>query len=294
MKITEERKGELIIYIEVFLWSFFPIVTVLTYKTLPALLSLAWGTLFSSLFFGAILLYRGKWQELWNVQLWKYTLFVAFYIGILFYSLIFTGLTMTTPGNAAVIGLFEVFTTFLFFNVFRGEHISREHIIGGVCMVLGAGLVLVRNFEGINLGDLLILAAVCSAPFGNFYQQRARKIASSESIMFLRTILSVPPLFLLAYFLGVHASFAYVQASIPLLLLNGVVLLGISKILWIEAIHRISVTKGILLNSIGPFLTLLFAWLILNQAPTMWQLGSLPLLIFGVLLLTGQFKFKTR
>ena len=52
-----------------------------------------------------------------------------------------------------------------------------------------------------------------------------------------------------------------VSSSLLFLVINGVLLLGVSKILWIEGIHRINVTKANALNSLGPLLTLLFAWL---------------------------------
>jgi len=99
-------------------------------------------------------------------------------------------------------------------------------------------------------------------------------------------------LFLLAYALGARVSLADARASLLFLLINGVLLLGLSKLFWIEAIHRISVTKGVALSSVNPFLTLLLAWLILHQAPAMWQIAGLIPLVAGVLFLTGQLKFR--
>ncbi|OGG71242.1 hypothetical protein A3F27_00045 [Candidatus Kaiserbacteria bacterium RIFCSPHIGHO2_12_FULL_53_13] len=290
--MSETRKGELLIFLGAVLWSFFPIITVLTYSTLPSLISLAWSTLLATLFFAGVMTYRRKWHELRDIQLWKYSLLVAFFIGILYYSFIFVGLESTTPGNMAIIALFEVFTSFLLFNVFGKEAISFEHKVGAALMVMGAAIVLMRDFSGINVGDVLILVAVCCSPFGNLFQQRARTIASSEAIMFLRSMFSTPALFLLAYALGARVSLADARASLLFLLINGVLLLGLSKLFWIEAIHRISVTKGVALSSVNPFLTLLLAWLILHQAPAMWQIAGLIPLVAGVLFLTGQLKFR--
>lgn len=290
--MSETRKGELLIFTAGFFWSFFPIITVLTYSTLPSLASLAWSTLFATFLFAGVVSYRKKWSELRNVQLWKYSLLIALFIGILYYSFIYIGLESTTPGNMMVIALFEIFTSFLLFNVFQKEQISFEHKIGALLMVIGAGIVLIRDFSGINIGDVFILVAVCCSPFGNLFQQRARKIASSETIMFLRSLLSIPALFLLAYMLDAHVSFSDVHASFSFLLINGVLILGLSKIFWVEAIHRISVTKALALSSINPFLTLVFAWLILHQEPAVWQITSLIPLVAGVMLLTDQFEFN--
>ncbi|MBI2356020.1 MAG: DMT family transporter [Candidatus Doudnabacteria bacterium] len=69
------------------------------------------------------------------------------------------------------------------------------------------------------------------------------------------------------------------------LLINGLIMLGLSKIFWLEAIHRISVVKANALSSMGPLATLFFAWIILRDAPTSWQLLSIVPMIFGVVLL---------
>jgi drug/metabolite transporter (DMT)-like permease len=288
--MSEQRKGEWLIFFGGLLWAFFPVITVLTYRSIGSATSLLWSDIFATVFFAAFMLYRWKWGELRNTLLWKYGLLIAFFIGVVYYSLIFIGLEFTSPGNVAIIALIEVFTSYLVFNVYRREPISTEHILGAILMVVGAGIVLVRDFAGLNIGDFFVLAAVCFAPMGNVFQQKARCIASSESIMFVRSLLAIPALAALAYFLGAHASFVDFRASLPFLLVNGVLLLGLSKLFWIEAIHRISVTKGVALSSIIPFLTLLIAWVVLSQVPNVWQLVSLVPLTIGVLLLTDNLK----
>ena len=103
--MTESRKGELLIALEGILWAFFPVITALSYSSLPALISLAWGSLFAGVFFGAIVAYRGKWYELANKNFWKYVSGVVFFTGFLYYVFYFIGLEYTTPGNASIIHL---------------------------------------------------------------------------------------------------------------------------------------------------------------------------------------------
>ena len=292
--MTESRKGELYILVEGILWAFFPIVTTLSYASVSGLASLAWSTLISMFFFAAIVTYRKRWHEMWNAQLWKYVSGLVFFIGILFYVFYFLGLESTTPGNAAIIELFEVFTSFLFFHFFRGEAMSKEYQLGAALMLVGAIIVLGKNFSEINRGDLLILLATVCAPAGNFFQQKARNIASAEMVLLLRTVCATPFLFFLAYAFHASASAAQIKEVIVFLLLNGILFLGLSKILWVEAIHRISVTKAIALNVIRPFLTLVFAWIVLAQAPSAAQFLSLVPFLFGVLLLTDQIRFKSK
>ena len=290
--LSEQRKGELSLLITALLNGFLPIVVVLSYAAVPSLVSLFWSTLFATIFFLVVVNYRGRWKELRNALLWKYAFLIALIIGVVTYSLYFIALETTTPGNVAIIVLFEVFTSFLFFRVFKGERFSFDYALGAILMVMGAIIVLGRDFSGMHLGDLLILIMCVFAPIGNFFQQKAREIASSETIMFLRSALSLPGIFLLTYFFGAHASARDVLAALPLLILNGILLLGFSKLFWLEAIHRISVTKGTALASISPLVTLALAWVMLSQTPTVWQIASLVPFILGTLLLTDQVKWR--
>jgi drug/metabolite transporter (DMT)-like permease len=290
--MTEQRKGEVIVLSQTFIWGFFPIITILTYAKLSGLASLGWSIVFAALFFGAILIARKKVKELANLQLWKYAIAIAFFNGVMYYGLVFIGLTKTTAGNSSIVALFEILTSFIFFHLIRKDIISKEHTFGAGLMVLGAMIVLWPNFSHFNIGDILILAATFFTPMGNFAQQKARKIASSESILFARSILTFPIVFGLSALLGQHASSADVRSSLVFLLINGAIIFGISKIMWLEAIHRIAVTKALALGSVSPLVTLIFAWLLLKQTPNAWQLASLVPMIFGIFLLTDQLKLR--
>jgi drug/metabolite transporter (DMT)-like permease len=205
----------------------------------------------------------------------------------------FVGLSKTTPGNAAIISLFEVCTSFLLFNVWAKETFSADYKLGAILMILGALIVLAPSFSHVNVGDSIIFISMFVAPLGNFYQQKARKIASAETMLFLRNVFSAAMVFGVTYLFGLHASLVQLRTSLPYLLINGVLILGFSKLFWIEGIHRISVTKGVAFNSAGPFITLLLAFVFLGQTPTVWQLTALLPLILGTLLLTDQIHLKT-
>lgn len=290
--MKNERTGELFIFGGAALWSLFPIITVLSYKAVPSIISLALSTFLSSIFFLVIVLYKKKLYELKNLLLWKYVLGIVFFIGILFYVFFYLGLTKTTPGNASIISLFEVFTSYIFFNLIRKELFSFEAKIGSVLMIVGAVIVLAPNFSSINFGDLFIIIATFCAPLGNFLQQKAKRISSTETILFLRSIIATPFLLFIAYTFGQRLQFSQIQASFLFLVLNGFILFGLSKIFWLEGISRISVTKANAISSLSPLLTLFVAWVVLHQTPTIWQITSLIPFFFGVLLLTNNLKLK--
>jgi len=288
MQLKRERQGEFFILGSVTLWGLFPVITVLSYHTLSPLISLSLSSIFAALVFAAIVTKKKNWHEVGNLNALKNVLATSLLTGIIYYLLIFFGLQFTTPGNASIVALTEIFFSFLFFHVFRKEHIPGYHILGALFMIFGAGIVLVPNLKSFHPGDMLILFASAIAPFGNFFAQRARKQVASETIMLVRSTLSGVVILFLALLLHTPISITAIEGSLFFLLINGFLLFGLSKVLWLDGIHRISVPKANSLGSMAPLLTLFFAWLILKQAPTLYQLLAIFPILVGVSLLSKQ------
>ena len=286
--MTEKRKGELFIFVEAILWALFPIITVLSLKSVSSITALLWSSFFAALFFGIMVVWRKTWNEFKNPEVWKNIFWVVISISVIYYGLYFFGLTKTTPGNAGIIALFEVCTTFFLFHVVRKEHVPLRHFIGAFFMTAGAVMILWEGYRGFHIGDLLIFVATFSPPIGNYFQQKMRKFASAETILFLQTVLSLPFIYGLLLFVGAQNTMKDVYVVLPFLAVNGIFILGASKIFWIEGIHRISVPKALGLASFAPLVTLLAAFFVLQQTPTAIQFASLVPFIVGILLLTDQ------
>lgn len=286
MNLSRERQGELFVLGEKVMWALFPVVTILSYGSLSPLVSFTGSTFFAAVFFAAVLTFQNKWPEVFNVSALKYVLLGTLFIGVIYYLLSFFGLRYTSAGNAAIIALTEVLFSYMFFQVWRKDYLPTTHKIGAVFMLIGAGIMLYPNIAGIRGGEILILAAAAIAPIGNLFQQKARKIISSESIMFTRSFITSAVGFSLIVLFKENTSLPNLTSSIFLLILNGVFLLGLAKIFWIEGIHRISVTKANALSTVSPLLTLIFAWILLHNNPTIWQLFSLVPMCIGLILLS--------
>jgi drug/metabolite transporter (DMT)-like permease len=287
MQLSETTQGDLAVFGEAVLWAFFPIITILSFSRLSPLVSLAWSSVFLVLFFGLLIVVRGKTREILIPEVWKYIPLITVFITLLYYGLYYTGLKYATAGDASIIALMELFFSYVLFNLWMKQFFSALHTFGAVLMLLGAVIILFPktglSFHG---GDFFVLAATMCAPIGNFYQQKLRKIVSSETIVFLRSLAAIPIFFILAFAFKVNAPFSAIQKSFWYLALNGIVILGLSKLMWMEGIHRISVTRANAVSSITPLFTLIAAYFIFHQAPTLWQLGAFVPLAAGLMLLT--------
>lgn len=286
--ISEQRRGESYLLAEEFLWGWFPIVTLLSYQFLKPLWTMALTLAVASLFFGLLMTgwrrNRSLWRELGRRRAWWDLAWASFYIMLLFV-LLFVGLSFTTAGNAALILFLQVFFAFLYFNLLKGEVLSPAHLAGGALMAIGAFLVLFPDDMVLNKGDLLVLLAAMIAPVGNRYQQRARRHVHSTTLLFVRTVASLPVVLALAWVFEPLPTTGNLAGAWWLLLINGIFLMGLSKIYWIEGLHRLNITKVSAMTALSPLFTMLFAFFILHEIPGGWQLaGILPILAGGILI----------
>lgn len=283
-----QRRGEYFLLAEQFLWGWFPIVTVLSYRHLAPLWSMAITLLIATLFFAGLMVKKNCRQELARPEGWP-DLAMASLLILLLFILLFAGLARTTAGNAALILFMQVFFAFCYFNLGKRERMSKAHLAGAALMSFGALLVLFPGSSGFNRGDLLVLAAAMIAPAANRYQQRARALVSAGSLLFVRNLLSLPFIFLLAWLFAPPPGSEELVAAWWLLLLNGLVLMGLSKLFWVEALHRMSITKASAMTALSPLFTLLFAYPVLGEIPNRLQLlGMLPILLGGMLITSRQ------
>lgn len=268
----------------------FPVLAVLTYFNISPLVSLFFATFFAMLFLGICLAINHDWSQLAVRGAWLDILGVTLFNAVLYYGLYFLALKYTSPNNASIIALLEAFFSYLFFNVWKKERLSNRHLLGSVLMVIGAMFVLLPKTNHWYAGDLLVICATIVAPIGNYFQQRARKKINSISLLFARNLLALPFLLIMFLFLSGAPSTDSIRHSILFIAINGVVVLGFSKIMWVEGIHRIPVTKAAALASVAPLFTILFSYIILKQPPTIWQLTAFIPMFVGLYLLTANKK----
>ncbi len=76
-----------------------------------------------------------------------------------------------------------------------------------------------------------------------------------------------------------------VVLALPYLFISGFLIMGLSKIFWLEAIYLISITKATAMAALVPLLTIFFAFLFLDEVPTFVQiLGTIPIVLGGFLI----------
>ena len=282
--MTKEREGEVLMLGLAFIESWFPILSIVAMAYIGALHTYAYSLVIALFFFIILMFKRDRFKELKNQAAYKDLLLTSFWITLLF-TLVFIGMQYTTAGNMAVIIFLQLLFSYLYFNVLGKEKMDRLHLIGAAIMGVGALIILIPDDLTFNKGDLLILIAAAIAPVANLYQKRARNYCSSETILGFRTVVGLPFIAVLAYYFEPATTYENFMLALPSLLIIGIAVYIISKIMWIEALHRISITKVSAMMGLVPMMTLLFAYIYLGEVPELRQvLGIIPVLVGGYLL----------
>jgi len=282
--MTKVREGELYMLGLALLESWFPILSIVAIKHIGPLHTYAFSLFVSIFFFLFIMMRKNLFSEFKNKESHKYLILTSFWITTLFL-FVFFGMQYTSAGNMSVIIFMQVLFSYLYFNVFGKEKLHRFHTIGAVIMGIGALIILVPDDMHFNKGDLLILIGAAIAPIANYYSKKTRTYCSSETILFFRTILAFPVIMIVALILEPDVSLDAVINSLPYVVLIGFLIFGLSKIFWMEALHRIDITKLSALLAIIPMITMFFAYLYLGEVPEIRQiLGVIPVVLGGYML----------
>ncbi len=279
--MTTQRQGELYAVTLSLLEGLFPILSLVAVREIGALNTYFFVLLIATAVLLVMLNYKEGLSALIQHNALSDLLWTSFYITLLFI-LLFVSLRYTTAGNLAVILTLQLLFSYLYFNRSGSERLNTCQSVAAFLMGIGAVIILFPKQFHFNPGDLLVLLAAAIAPIANYYQKRARTHVSALTILTFRNIIAIPVLLgLLLLFEGFPTPAAFIT-SLPYIVAIALLVYVLAKILWIEALHRIGITKLSAMIAFIPLFTLFFAYVFLYEVPSFTQLsGTLPILIGG-------------
>jgi drug/metabolite transporter (DMT)-like permease len=277
--MSSERQGEWYAVAIALLESLFPIFSICILVNIEPLFTYAFSIMVANIIFVAMISYQKSWSEFLVKEAWKDMLWLTFYITSLFI-LIMLGLQYTSAGNMAVIISLQLFFSYLYFSVFGTEKMTIIHSLGALFMGIGAIVILFPNELTLNKGDGLIFLAAIIAPLVSKYQKQARVFVSAKTILAFRNILALPFVLLFAFYMESIPTLTAVLDVSGFIVLNGVLIFTLSKLLFVEALNLIGITKLLALVSFMPIFTLIFAYIMLGEVPTFVQsIGVIPIVL---------------
>lgn len=283
-----KRQGEIYAAGMVFLESWFPIAAAISVTAIGGLHAYFYSLVVAVLGLLVWWLSRRKFSDLKQSHAYFPLAMTSLFITTLF-ALVFVALQYTSAINVAIILFLQVLFSYLFLGRKPGEQLNYAQVWGAVFMTFGALLVLFPGKIQLQVGDFLVLLAAMISPFANLYQKRARKFVSSPTVLLVRSILALPVIYGLAVLLEPTPSSEQLMESAGALVFVGIMIFFLSKVLWIEAIHRLQITKVLALFAFAPLMTMLWSWWFLAQAPHWFQvLGALPICLGAYWITSGR------
>lgn len=280
--MKQEKTGTVFALIQAALWGLFPIITNLGTQKIPPIFFAAISSLLGGLTIFIILAFQNKLAELKKKNGYKYIALIIFLDIVIPFTLFFSGTKMTSALNASVLLLAEIIFT-LIFTPFIGEKNNVKKLLGASFIFCGAFLILYKGNASFNGGDLLIIVSTMTYPLANYYSKKALNIFSAQAIIFFSFFFGGIFLFLISMLSEPPIEWKEVGGNhIRLLFLNGVLLLGIGKILWFESFKRLDVSKAIILGFTFPLFTILILTMFFHQPLSFLQSIGIAIMAVGI------------
>jgi drug/metabolite transporter (DMT)-like permease len=278
----QERIGTILALISAAMYGIFPVIVnrgsrhlmPLTFAAVAALLAAAGSFIYAA--------FQGKLHELKKKEAYSSLLMVSLCIVIVPYTLFFIGSSKTSGVNTSFLLLSEAIFT-LMFTPLIGEKTTFEKLSSAIGVLIGAGLILYNGSFTLNWGDVMIIASTVTYPIGNFYAKKALYSVSPSIILVVRFFFGGVFILLLSL-ITESSSVRVVLREWPLLLFTGLVLLGVGKIVFYEALGRLDISKAISLGMTFPLFSLILLIGAFKESISLYQWIGIAIMMMGVLL----------
>ena len=287
-KQKQERIGEFFIFGEVITFATFPIIINYATRLMPPVFFAAISTLLAGLCLLPYLIFTKQIRAIFERRTIELVLGIALFIVIIPSVFIFIGTSKTSSINTTLLLQTELLFTFIICGLFFGEKITKQKILGGLAVIIGATIILYKKSFQFNIGDILIIAGTVFYPIGNIFAKKALKIATPSVILFMRSIIGGFFLLLISFYFEKFsmAPLAYAKENWGIILLNGAIVYLVSKLLWYKGFRFIDISKAISISMAMPAISLVYAASFLHEIPTIQQTAGFVVVITGLLFLT--------
>jgi drug/metabolite transporter (DMT)-like permease len=292
-KKSEETIGVLLVLTSIFFFGLNPIISKYTVRTVNPLFLGTTSVLFGFIIPMLILIKKRNVKKLIEKENVLYLFFIAFFGSVFAFGLFFVGAKMTSGINASLLLQSEPLYSILIGYFILKESVGKKQLFAMFLIICGMGVILYNGTLSINYGDILILLTPLGFQISHTILKKVIKKIETYTIVTGRFLYAFPVFLFLSTVSGSNQFEVLFQPFYLALLL----FIGISEalgyILWVEAIKRINLSKATVLVSPYPILSVIFAWLILSELPSIYQIIGLIAVIIGMYT-TGKIKSEIR
>ncbi|NYZ78530.1 DMT family transporter [Candidatus Micrarchaeota archaeon] len=292
-KFSEETVGVILVLISILFYGLEPIVSKYTVNTVNPLFTATISILFASIIPLFILVNKGMVKELIKRENIVYLFFISFFGSVIALILFLVGVGMTSGISASLLLQIEpIYSALLGFFVLR-EAIGKRQFLAMFLIIIGVGVIFYNGSLQINYGDILVLATPLFYQISHLIVKKVMKNIEEDVIVAGRFLYAVPIFLILSTLAGANQFEVLLKPLYFSLLLFLGVSWALGYILWIKAIKRINLSKATVIVAPYPILSVILAWIVLSEIPSVYQITGLFLVIIGIYA-TGKTKSEKR
>jgi drug/metabolite transporter (DMT)-like permease len=205
----------------------------------------------------------------------------------------FLGLQYISAGLERLILFLYPTLVLVFSALLFGEKIGRRALAALALCYAGIGLAVSHDLgaqpagatpESVLIGCAWVFASAVT--YAAYWMGSGRLVHRVGAMRLTAYASTFAALFCLGHFLATRPLSALIVP--PAVYLDGLALAVFSTVLpiWLqaEAIRRVGASTAALVGTLGPVLTIFFAWLLLGEQLSIWQIGGTALVVGGVYL----------
>jgi len=216
----------------------------------------------------------------------KEILLIGFFGTVMTYSFFFFGAQLTSGINTAILMQAEpIYSIILGYFILR-EKITSKQILSTLLIVSGVLIVIYNGTISLNIGDLLIVLTPLFYQISHVIAKKTMKRIGTYAVQGGRYLFGGLILLLLSSILNMN-QFSLLMKPINLttIILLGLVVAGIGSLAWYEAIKRINLSKATAMIAPYSILSIILAWFVLSEFPSVYQISGLILVLIGMAIL---------
>jgi len=200
------------------------------------------------------------------------------------------GIARTRAGDAALVVAASPAFIAIIARMRGVERASARRVMGILLSIAGIALVVFATTRGDDgrsslAGDLLVLAGSLSWATYTVLLKPYTEHVSGIQVSAFTMVGGAVPLFIVALPAIAHASWS----TVPLLgwgalFYSAIFALVIAYLFWYRGVRVIGPTRTAMYSNVQPLIAVIFAWVVLNETPTIWQGIGMVFIMTGLVL----------
>lgn len=208
-------------------------------------------------------------------------------IAFIYPALIFTALEITSVTNVVLLSRCEVVIFVLLSMFFYKIKLNVYQHIGYFIITFSTVLLtLVNDNFMFSKGDILILVAAVFFAITSIINKELLRHTSVKAFLFVRNFTSSLLFFIIAVklFGWHHFSDAFRGDLLFIMLFYALIIIVLGQFLWFTNTPRVSFSTITWLLIFNPFLTIIFAWLLLGEVPSFYEGLAIIFIFLGLII----------